>query len=413
MSASYAPLWCKSNASFLEGASHPDELVDQALRFGLDTLALTDRDGVYGVVRAHVKAMETGVRLIVGAEVTIDDGSRIVLLAQDRPGYANLCGLLMAGRLRSPKGSCAVAWAELCERAGGLVALWGGERSLLTGEDLSGRVAGDLKDAFGDRLYALVARHRRAEEVREEARLRDRAARLRLPVVAASEVLYHAPGRRDLQDVLTCIRHNVTLYQAGRLTKPNAEYALKTPVAFGDLFADDPAAVARTAEVAARCPFSLKDLRYRYPAERIPGGATASSWLRHLAFEGAKERYGGGTTRGAAIPQPAIDQLEKELALIEDLDYGGYFLTMWEIVRFCREQGILCQGRGSAANSAVCYVLGITAVDPVRMGLLFERFLSKERGEPPDNDLDIEHERREEVIHHVYAKYGRSHAAMV
>ncbi|MBI3448620.1 MAG: error-prone DNA polymerase [Acidobacteria bacterium] len=409
----YVPLWCKSNASFLEGASHPDELIDEALRLGLDTLALTDRDGVYGVVRAHVKAKETGVRLVTGAEVTVDDGSRIVLLAQDRPGYANLCGLLTAGRLRSPKGSCAVTWAEVCARAGGLVALWGGERSLLTGEADPGHVASELRDAFGDRLYALAARHRRAEEVREEARLRERATRLRLPVVAASEVLYHAPGRRDLQDVLTCIRHNVTLYQAGRLTKPNAEHSLKTPIAFGDLFADDPAAVARTVEVAARCPFSLADLRYRYPAERIPGGTTSSSWLRHLTFEGARGRYGGDAPGAADIPQPAIDQLERELALIDDLDYGGYFLTMWEIVRFCREQGILCQGRGSAANSAVCYALGITAVDPVRMGLLFERFLSKERAEPPDIDLDIEHERREEVIQHVYAKYGRSHAAMV
>jgi error-prone DNA polymerase len=402
----YAPLWCKSNGSFLEGASHPEELVDEARRLGLQTLALTDRDGVYGVVRAHEKAREVGLTLVIGAQVTVE-ASVIVLLAQDRDGYANLCRLLTKGRLRSEKGESSVTWDEVRAHASGLIALWGGDQSLLLRMEEPDSVALPLREAFGDRLYAMAARHRRDSEVEQEQRLRARAARYRLPVVAAVEVLYHTPARRDLQDVLTCIRYGVTVQTAGTLTKPNDGHALLTEPAFEALFADDPAAVARTQEIAARCSFSLTHIRYRYPAERLPAGTTSSSWLRHLTFEGARRRYGGD------VPEDAARQLDKELALIEDLDYGGYFLTMYEIVEFCRSKEILCQGRGSAANSAVCYCLGITAVDPVRMGLLFERFLSKDRAEPPDIDLDIMHERREEVIQHVYERYGRERAAMV
>jgi len=403
----YIPLWCKSTFSFLEGASHPDELVDEAHRLGLSALALTDRDGVYGIVRAHVKARDLGLQLIVGSQVSLEDGSVIVLLAQDRSGYTNLCRLITAGRLRSPKGECRVTWEEVCERSEALLALCGGDRSLLVGEADPGEVAGQLRDAFGDRLYALLTRHRRAEEIREETRLRERAGRYGLPLVAATEVLYHNPARRPLQDVLTAIRHGVPLSAAGRRLKPNAEHALRSPRAFAALFADEPAAVARTREVAERCTFSLAELRYRYPSERLPDGTTSSQWLRHLTLEGARRRY------GTEVPREVLAQLDKELTLIDALDYPGYFLTMWELVEFCRERGILCQGRGSAANSAVCYCLGITAIDPVRMGLLFERFLSRERAEPPDIDLDIQHTRREEVIQHVYERYGRSHAAMV
>ncbi len=403
----YVPLWCKSCFSFLEGASHPEELVEASAAHGIETLALTDRDGVYGIVEAHVEARERGVRLIVGSEITIDDGSTLVLLAADRSGYGNLCGLITAGRLRSGKGASRVGWREAYERAPGLIALWGGDRSLLAGEADPFFVAHGLKEAFGDRLYALAARHRRAEEPRAEARLRLRAERYRIPVVAGHEVLYHRPQRRALQDVLAAIRSRVRLAGAGRLLKPNHEHALKPPHAFARLFEDDAAAVARTGEVAARCSFSLAEIRYRYPSERLPSGTTSAERLRELTFLGARERYPGG------LPEAVVRQLERELDLIVELDYCGYFLTMREIVGFCRERGILCQGRGSAANSAVCYCLGITAVDPVRMGLLFERFLSRERAEPPDIDLDIEHDRREEAIQHVYATYGRSHAAMV
>ncbi|MGH9163043.1 MAG: PHP domain-containing protein, partial [Vicinamibacteraceae bacterium] len=412
----YVPLWCKSNGSFLEGASHPEELMAQAADLGLRACALTDRDGVYGVVRAHVEANARDVHVLIGAQVTVealaegsehDVPSTLVLMAQDRRGYANLCRLLTLGRRRKPKGASIVTWDEACQHAGGLLALWGGDTSLLVRERDPDIVAGGVRDAFGDRLYAMVARHRRDTEVAEEARLRRRAARYGLPLVSAVEVLYHHPARRALQDVMTCIRHGVTVHTAGRRLKPNAEHALLSPQAFAALFADDPASVARTLDIAARCTFSLDQLRYRYPAERVPGGMTSSSWLRHLAYDGARKRYGG------TVPSTVAVQLDQELRLIDDLDYGGYFLTMYEIVEFCRARGILCQGRGSAANSAVCYALGVTAVDPTRIDLLFERFLSRERNEPPDIDLDVMHERREEVIQHIYEKYGRDRAAMV
>jgi DNA polymerase III alpha subunit len=484
----YAPLWCKSNFSFLEGASHAEELVEEAHRIGVRSIAITDRDGVYGMIRAHVKAKELGVHLVCGAQVTVapvgarltaspvtlplvglhhdelhegrgpgwgadtDDlapavattgrrgrtkrakprqaqlglasaptatasndarppapePSRIVLVATDRGGWANLVRLLTAGRRRCDKGESLVSWQEICERAGGLVALWGGEGSLLAGElEPPPHVVADMYSAFGDRLYALLARHRRADDVPREARLRERAKAAGLPLVAATEVLYHSRARRPLQDVLTCIRHGVTLATAGRLIRGNDEHDLRAPHAFTRLYADDPAALARTLDIAARCTFSLGELRYRYPSERLPDGTTSSQYLRKLAFEGAAWRYGG------EVPADVRAQLDAELAVIDDLDYPGYFLTMYELVSYCRRRDIMCQGRGSAANSAVCFCLGITAIDPVRMGFLFERFLSRERAEPPDIDLDIEHERREEVIQHVYSVYGRDHAAMV
>lgn len=407
MIPAYCPLWCKTNFSFLEGASHPDELVQTVANAGLPALAITDRDGIYGLVRAHLAAREAGVHLIAGAEVTIDDGSVIVLLVRGHNGYRNLCRLLTRGRLRSAKGSCQVPWREICEHADDLLALWGGRRSLLTARVDPGLVAGELYDAFGKRLYAMAARHRMAEEVHQEARLRERAKRLGLPVVAAVETLYHSPARRPLHDVMTCIRNGTTVATAGRTTRANAEHALISAQAFTRLFADDPEALRHTLTIAEQCTFTFDDLRYRYPSERLPDGNSSSSWLHSLVTEGAHERY------GAEIPSDVTAQLKRELDLIDELDYPGYFLTMYEVVRFCREQEILCQGRGSAANSAVCYCLGITAVDPVRMDLLFERFLSRERAEPPDIDLDIAHERREEVIQHVYEKYGRDHAAMV
>ncbi|MGE3164965.1 MAG: error-prone DNA polymerase [Planctomycetota bacterium] len=403
----YVPLFCKSNFSFLEGASHPEELLEQASHLGLRALALCDRNGVYGLVRAHVAAREHGVQLLCGSQVTIDDGTSLVVLAADREGYANLCRLLTRGRLRSDKGSCQVGWSEVCAHAGGVVALWGGEESLLAGASEPLFVGRQLKEAFGDRLYALLLRHRRAEEVDLERTIRSRAKHLEIPVVAGVEVLYHVPARRDLQDVLTCIRHGTSLATAGKLTRPNAQFVLSAPRAFEQLFADDPGAVQRTVEIAERCSFSLAELHYRYPSERLPDGSTSAEWLRQLTLQGARGRYPSG------VPSSVAEQIERELALIGRLEYEGYFLTMWEIVRFCHEQGILCQGRGSAANSVVCYCLGITAIDPVRMNLLFERFISLERAEPPDIDLDIEHDRREEVIQHVYHKYGRTHAAMV
>ncbi|MAE75715.1 MAG: error-prone DNA polymerase [Planctomycetes bacterium] len=393
----YVPLWCKSNFSFLEGASHPEELVEQAHAFGLPAVAITDRDGVYGVVRAHVRAQELGIQLLLGATVGIDDGSDLVLLVENRAGWANLCQLLTRGRRRSKKGECLVHHQEVLEHADGLLALWNGETSA---PEL-------LRDAFRDRLYAVVARHLEAEECEHEQALRERAEALDLSIVATVEVLYHTVARRPLQDVLTCIRHGVTVHGAGRCTQPNAEHVLRPPIAFGHLFDHDREAITRTLEIAERCSFSLDGLRYRYPSERLPDGSTSAEWLGTLTYNGARERY------GERVPDRVRQQLDKELALIDKLDYPGYFLTMHEIVDFCQKNAILCQGRGSAANSAVCYCLGITAIDPVKMDLLFERFLSEERCEPPDIDLDIAHERREEVLQHVYTRYGRTHAAMV
>src|SRR5262245_44173647 len=449
--SSYIPLWCKSNFSFLEGASHPDELVEEAYRLGLPTIALTDRDGVYGIVRAHVKAREVGVKLVIGSEITTEDGSPIVLLAQDRAGYANLCRLITKGRLRSEKGESAVTWDEVCAHAPGLIALWKGTNTIVmpalrlgsgqapagiqtTGnarkkqnldsrfhgndgkEDGNGlaeremdvdKILANLRDAFADRLYGMIARHRREEEIVQERRLRERAARFGFSLVAANEVIYHTPARRRLQDVLTAIRHGVPVASCGQKLKPNAEYGLKPPYAWARLSAADPALLERTLEIAERCNFSLNEIRYRYPSEQLPNGMTSAEWLRERTFKGALWRYKN------QIPDDIAGQIEKELEIIEALDYPGYFLTMWEIVKFCRANDILCQGRGSAANSVVCYCLGITAVDPAHIGLLFERFISKERAEPPDIDLDIEHNRREEVIQHVYQKYGRDRAALV
>ena len=409
---SYTSLWCKSNFSFLEGASHPEELVDEAARLGIRSIAITDRDGVYGVVRGHVRARELGVHLIIGSEITIDDDSTIVLLAADGTGYTSLCQLLSDGRLRCEKGASQVSWREVCDRAQGLVALWGGDRSLIAGGTDPLFVAKQLREAFGNRLYVMVTRHRRPSEGAQERRVRDRATQYGILTVAATEVLYHTQERRDLQDVLTCIRHGVTLSTVGRLTKPNAEHNLKTPYAFRALFENDSMSVARTQAIAEQCTFTLAEIRYRYPSEKLPDGTTSASYLRQLTMEGAGQRY-PTTLYPNGIPNNVAAQLDKELEVIGELDYDGYFLTMWEIVQFCLREGILCQGRGSAANSAVCYCLGITAVDPVQMDLLFERFISKERAEPPDIDLDIEHNRREEVIQYVYQKYGRSHAAMV
>ncbi len=462
MAQVYAPLWCKSNFSFLEGASDPAELIEQAAHLGLRSIAVTDRDGLYGVVQAHTAARHKGLDLIIGAEMTVADPgvvlsgqiragsqptakpgaqferadiSTIVLLVENRSGYRNLCRLITRGRRRSPKGESITTWQEVAEHAGGLVALWGGDNSLLTRADpfklslspgrfrtsfrtgqprlvdetLLETVTPLLKDAFGDRLFAIISRHHRADEVRKEWRLRENASKWDIPLVAATEVLYHSPSRRDVQDVLSCIRQGVKLSDAGRRIRANAEHSLLSPDAFTHVYRDEVVAIARTCEISDRCTFSMSDLRYYYPAERLPDGTTTDEWLRYLTFEGAKRRYQGETE----IPPEVVEQLNKELVLIEELSYAAHFLTMWELVRFCEEHAILCQGRGSAANSAVCYCLGVTAVDPVRMGLLFERFISRERADPPDIDLDIEHDRREEVIQHVYKKYGRDHAAMV
>lgn len=410
MTCSYVPLWCKSNYSFLEGASHPEELVSQAAFFRLPALAVTDRHGVYGLVRAHqrMKELECSTKLLSGTQLTTP-GGQLLLLVQNKTGWKNLCRLVTAGARRSGKAENLVSTREVAAHNEGLLVLWGGDGSSLYDDDdqLWRKQGGVLKEAFGDRAYALLARHHLASEPRTEPRAVVRAHRLNLPLVAGREVLYHNPARRCLQDVLTCIKQGVTLERAGRLLKPNDHYGLLPADEFQALFHHHPQAVNRTLEVAERCEFCLSHLHYRYPDEPLPEGRTSAEWLRELAFVGAEKRYPEG------VPLSVTEQLEKELGLIVKLDYVGYFLTMYEIVLYCRENDILCQGRGSAANSVVCFCLGITAVDPIKLGLLFERFISEERAEPPDIDLDITHQRREEVIAWVYERYGREKAAMV
>jgi error-prone DNA polymerase len=400
---SYVPVWVKSNFSFLRGASHPEELVEQTHALGLPAIAITDLDGVYGIVEAHVRAQQLGIKLLVGAEVSVGDwldkgaaAKRVVLLAQDRRGYGQLCRLISIGRLRSEKGCSTVVLEELLALNRGLLALCP-DAELLP----------HLRDAFGDRLYALYTRHLRAEEQPRENAIREQAEQLGIPLVGTNEVLYHTAARQPLHDVLSCIRHKTTLANTGIAIRPNAEHDIKPPQAMRRRFIDDLASLNRTREVADRCRFSLSQLRYRYPTQARPDGKSETQWLRELTIRGARQRYGD------CIPIDVMNQIERELVLIEELDYGGYFLSMWEIVQFCRRENILCQGRGSAANSAVCYCLHITAVDPIKLDLLFERFISRERAEPPDIDLDIEHKRREEVIQFVYRRYGRRHAAMV
>ncbi len=398
----YVPLWVKSNYSFLEGASHPEELVTAAHALGLPAIAITDRDGVYGLVRAWMKAKEIGLDTMAGAQVSVGEPgappARLVLLAKDRAGYGALCRLLSLGRLRSEKGESLSRPAEVRDagRSGGLVALC---------PDVA--LIPLAAESFGEDAFTLVTRHLCAEEIPVEQALRGAARLHNLPIVAGQEVLYHARRRRAVADVVACIRAGVRLADAGTRIRQNAEHAIASVAAMRALFRDDQAAVDRTLEIGERCAFRLDHLDYRYPAEPPPQGYAESDWLRHLTFEGAQKRYPGG------VPTKVAAQLERELEVIDSLEYGGYFLTMYEIVEHCRREQILCQGRGSAANSAVCFCLGITAIDPVRMDLLFERFLSRERAEPPDIDLDIEHERREEVIQWVYRRYGRRHAAMV
>jgi error-prone DNA polymerase len=398
----YVPLWLKSNHSFLEGASHPEELVERAHALGLAAVSITDRDGVYGAVKAHVKAKQLGIKLIVGAQVSLtvdlehEQVQYVVLLVKTRAGYASLCRLLSIGRARKEKGQSLVSLSELRAAHEGLIALCA-EPALLA----------SLKSAYGADLFALCTRHVTAEERPHEQLLRERARALGVPLVAATEVLYHDAARRPLQDVLTCIRLGTTLRAAGTRIKPNAEHDLKSPLVMAERFADDAEALANTRVVADRCSFTYDEIRYRYPGEALPAGVSESEHLRAMTMAGAAKRFPEG------VPEDVQKQLEQELALIAELDYGGYFLTMHELVQYCRQTGILCQGRGSAANSVVCFCLGITAVDPIRMDLLFERFLSRERMEPPDIDLDIEHARREEVIQWMYKRYGRRHAAMV
>jgi error-prone DNA polymerase len=429
----YIELHAASAFSFLQGASLPETLVARAASLGYPAMALLDRDGVYGAPRFHKAALAAGIRPIIGAELTIGAGEPdrsggkrlrpgraedmeirgeagqtflLPVLCESAEGYRNLCQLVTSMKLRSPKGEGALTFADLDGGTGGLMALVG--RAAL---DVSQFGVGGLLDRviglFGrDHVSVEVQRHFRRDEEAGNQSLMTMASAFRVPVVATGGVRFATPAERPLFDVFTCLRHHTTLSAAGRRLAPNAERYLRPPEEMAALFADYPTAIVGTRELADRLQYTMADLGYRFPDYPVPPGETQASFLRRLTEVGARDRYRPFHDRARA-------QIARELDLIEKLDLAGYFLIVWDIVNFCRQHDILVQGRGSAANSAVCYSLGITAVDPVGMDLLFERFLSEERGEWPDIDLDLPSgDRRERVIQHVYEKYGRHGAAM-
>jgi error-prone DNA polymerase len=400
----YFELSCKSNFSFLAGASFPEELVQKAAELGLSGLALADRNGVYGLPRAWQAAKDhPGFKLIHGAELSLAGAAPLTLLARDRAGYGLLCRLLSAAHAGKPKGEAALGWQDFCDliqqpAAQGLTALAGVGPAHRFGE---------LRDLFRDRLYLGLSRQRLDSDRERSLAALEIEKGFGIPIVACNDVLFHRPQRKLLHDVLTCIKQGLPMQAAGYHLLPNAERHLKSAAQMARLFADLPQALARTLEVAERCSFSLAEIRYRYPSEWIPQGQSAQGYLESLVWKGAAWRYPQG------VPADVGAQIKHELGLIRQLQFADYFLTIYEITEFARSRRILFQGRGSAANSVICFCLGITAIDPVRMKLLFERFISVERSEPPDIDVDFEHERREEVIQHLYEKYGRHRAAMV
>jgi error-prone DNA polymerase len=402
----YAELQVTTNYSFLRGASHPEELFAAAAVLGLPALGVVDRFSVAGMVRAWEAARATGVRLVVGCRVDLTCGTILLLYPTDRPAWSRLCRLLTAGKGRVGKGSCRLTWEDLAAHGEGLLAVLVPQGETGEADGVLAGQLGRLRAEFGDRAHlALALRRRPGDAVRLHA-LADMARAARVPTVAIGDVLYHAPERRILQDVVTCIREGCTIDAAGFRRERAADRHLKTPQEMARLFARHPDAVARTLEVVERCRFDLADLRYQYSDETERPGETAQQALERLVWEGVPWRYPGG------LPEAVAQQLRHELRLIGELSYAPYFLTVHAVVRFARSKDILCQGRGSAANSAVCYVLGVTSIDPVRSGLLFERFVSAERQEPPDIDVDFESERREEVIQWVYDRYGRDRAAL-
>jgi len=404
--ADYVELRCRSAFSFLAGASLPEDLVARAAALEYDAVALADRNGLYGAPRFFQAAKAAGVRAIVGADVVVDDAGTLHLLVEDRTGYTNLCRLLTAGALGRAKGDGRVTWTQVEEHAAGLFCLAGGDEGPLVDPANAAFRLDRLSGLFPDRLAVDVHHHRDRAGTRTARRLADLADAHRVPVVATNDVRHAVPQDRALLDVLTCIRLGTSVDQAGRRLLPNAERHLRPAAEMTALFRDTPAWIRESRRIAERCAFTLADLPYRFPDYPLPAGETPQSHLRQLTYAGARERWRPLTER-------VRRQLEHELAVVGTLDLAGYFLIVWDIVRFCRERGILCQGRGSAANSAVCYALGITAVDAVSMELLFERFLSEERGEWPDIDLDLPSgDRREEVIQYVYRRYGARGAAM-
>ena len=403
----YAELAVTTNYTFLAGASHPEEMVEQAAELGHCGVSITDGNTLAGIVRAHVAAKEVGIPLAIGSRLTLSDvpGMSFLVYPTDRPAYSRLCRLLTLGKRRAPKGECHLMLDDLVSHSDGLLAV------AVISPRPSPACAGTLHRLRGvfdqDRLSLGIAHLYTADAVAAVRNARRLAADTRIPLAAINDVHYHIPERRPLQDVMTCIRHGCTIEQAGMRLHGNADRHLKAPDEMVRLFADDPGAASRSVDIVLRASaFSLDELRYEYPVETCPAGTTPFQYLAERTWAGAAGRYPGG------VPDKVKRALEHEFKVIEALRYEPYFLTCYDIVSYARSQGILCQGRGAAANSSVCYCLGITEVDPARFSMLFERFVSAERNEPPDIDIDFEHERREEVIQYLYRKYGRERAAL-
>ncbi|TWT72327.1 error-prone DNA polymerase [Crateriforma conspicua] len=424
---SYVELHCRSNFSFLRAASHPDELVQQAAELGYAGIAITDRHSIAGVVRGFAPASELGIQYIVGAELHPVDAPSMVVWPTDRAAYGRLCRLLSRGRMRCEKGQCRLHWSDIVELNDGLLAgvlpddpssVWddeagsgenAGKRSGMTPQAMArlGRfMRTHFRDVFGDRGYLMAELHQGVDDDLRLQTLADLALRYDVPLVASGGVAYHTPDRMLMHDCVTAIRLGKTIAEIHADRYANSQRHLKSLARIRHLYREQPRAVSRTLEIAQRCQFRLSELRYEYPEEIAPSGMTMIEHLKRLTWEGAKQRWPGG------VPDNVLASLKHEIQLIEELKYEAYFLTVWDMVRFARSRGILCQGRGSAANSSVCYCLGITAVDPGQGELLFERFISRERNEAPDIDVDFEHQRREEVLQYLYEKYGRDRAGM-
>ena len=413
----YAELHAISNFSFLEGASHPEELVAQAKALGVSALAITDRNTLAGVVRAHVAAKEVGLRLIVGARLDLEDAPSLVCLPSDRKAYGRLCRLLSLGQGRAIKGQCSLTLADVSEYAEGqnFIVLppldWEWRQTLSFQaqgfqHDLRRIKRALTKHVGRSPVYLAASSDYGGDDCARLAALAMLAERENVLLVATNAVRFHAPQRRRLADALGCVRAGKVITDAGFIVSANAERHIKSPAAMARLFKDYPAALARTVEIARACTFSLDELVYEYPEEPVPAGMEPDAYLADITWAGVAEKFPDG------VPAHVAETVRRELGLIAQMKYAPYFLTVFDIVRFARARGILCQGRGSAANSAVCYCLGVTSVNPTEIDLLFERFITLERREPPDIDVDFEHERREEVIQYIYKRYGRDRAGL-
>jgi error-prone DNA polymerase len=399
----YAELATTTNFSFLRGASHPDELIVQAANLGYRAIGITDLNSVAGVVRMHVAAKEVGLKLVVGCRLVLSNHPDILLWPTDRPAYGRLCQLLTLGKRRTTKGQCDLSLHDLLEHQTGLQAAVIAPDTI---PESFGNQLAILKHTMGPRLSLAANCSFETDTQTRLANLHWFSRSFGIPLLATNDVHYHIPDRRKLQDILTCVRHGCTIQQAGYRLFQNGERYLKSPAQMHRLFANYPQAISRGLEIAEQCQFNLDQLRYEYPHELTSPGKTQLEYLTELTWAGAANRYPNG------IPEKVKQLLKKELKLIGELKIEAYFLTVEDLVRYARSRGILCQGRGSAANSAVCYCIGVTSVDPDRIEVLFERFVSAARNEPPDIDVDFEHERREEVIQYIYDKYGRDRAGM-